>query len=152
MIFPIILPGFTIQDINESDQEFIIRAQSVSVSGICPSCQTISTRIHSYHHRRPQDLPISEHSVQLVLVVKRFRCQNPACSKRTFVELMPDLIPAYAHRTCRMTDALREIAFQNSGEAGAQLSCCLQMPTSPDTLLRIVMVEASCPTAKRPMP
>ena len=51
---------------------------------------------------------------------------------------MPDLIPAYAHRTCRMTDALREIAFQNGGEAGAQLSCCLQMPTSPDTLLRII--------------
>ena len=32
MVFPIILPGFTIQDINELDQEFIIRAQSVNFS------------------------------------------------------------------------------------------------------------------------
>ena len=108
-----------------------------------------STRIHSYHQRRPQDLPISERSVRLVLVVKRFRCLNSDCTKRTFVERVPGLIPVYAHRTCRMTDALREIALKNGGEAGAELSTSLQMPTSPDTLLRITRKTS---ISTRPIP
>ena len=138
MQLPIVIPGFTIQEINQSEQALLIQAQSVSSNGVCPSCQMTSSQIHSYHRRSPHDLPVSDRTVRLVLAVKRFRCLNTNCSRRTFVERMPDFVPVYGHRTCRLTDALCEIAFANGGEAGAQLADCLRMPISADTLLRII--------------
>lgn len=135
-------PGFNIQQVEDRKQTITIQAKSIRQSGACPTCQTISNRIHSYYSRSPQDLPIFDHSVRLMLTVKRFRCLNPACPRCTFVEPMPDFIPGYAHRTCRLTDTLREIAFACGGEAGARLAVCLRMPTSPDSLLRIIRQAA----------
>ena len=59
------------------------------------------------------------------------------CPKQTFTEPIA-LLPAYARRTVRFTDSLRSIAFALGGEAGCCLAAQLRLPTSPDTLLRII--------------
>ena len=48
------------------------------------------------------------------------------------------MLPAYARRTVRLTDSLRSVAFALGGEAGCRLATQLRMPTSSDTLLRII--------------
>jgi transposase len=58
-------------------------------------------------------------------------------------------VASFARRTRRLAEAHRTIAFSLGGEAGAKLTRRLGMPTSPDTLLRMISTnpetEAACP-------
>lgn len=94
--------------------------------------------MHSWHQRQPQELPCIGQGVRLNLQVKRFRCRNGICPKKTFVERFPDWLPAYARRTTRLTEVLRRIAFEMSAEAARRVLKCFQIIASGDTLLRII--------------
>jgi transposase len=72
------------------------------------------------------------------LEVRRFLCRTRGCPRSTFAERFPKLTRAYARRTQRQAEALTEIAFAQGGKAGAQLAKRLAMPTSRDTLLRLI--------------
>lgn len=135
---PFSLPGFEIDEIKQSDGVIEIVAHSIAIEAICPACQQCSSRVHSYYERSPADLPFLSRRVKLLLTVKRFRCQNPNCSKATFVERWPRLIALNAQRTQRLSLALRLVAYAMGGQAGSQLATKLNMSTSGDTLLRII--------------
>src|SRR5205085_295546 len=51
---------------------------------------------------------------------------------------LPGLLEAHARSTTRLAGAHRAIGFALGGEAGSRLADRLDMPTSPDTLLRRV--------------
>lgn len=70
--------------------------------------------------------------------LSRFRCLNPACSKRTFSQPCPDWLPTFARRTSRLAHAQRSVAMMLGGKAGSRLLTHLHMPTSHDTLLRLI--------------
>lgn len=72
------------------------------------------------------------------LRLSRFRCLNPACPKRTFSQPCPDWLPAFARRTTRLAHAQRSVAMMLGGKAGSRLLTHLHMPTSHDTLLRLI--------------
>jgi transposase len=132
---PFSLPGFAIQQIVTIGTTLTITACATRPTAVCPSCQHVSHRVHSYNTRSPQDLPVSGHLVQLVLRVRRFRCLNPDCQRQTFAERLPDL-PVWARQTTRLGTLLDCIAVVLSGQAGSRLSEQLAMPVSADTLLR----------------
>jgi transposase len=128
------LPGFAIDDVIPTENILHIRAHSLKTMDYCPDCQESSRSIHSRYTRHPQDLPCTQHGVRLELCVHRFRCANPTCPRRTFVERLPELVPFYARRTQRLTARLRAVAF----EAGARISRHFGIQTSGDTLLRVL--------------
>jgi len=109
-----------------------------SLHAVCPDCCQESVRIHSRYTRKPADLPCSGFAVQLHLSIRRFFCDNPACPRRTFTERLPNIVASFARRTNRLVEAQRAIGFSDGGEAGARLTTKLGMPTSPDTLLRMI--------------
>jgi transposase len=76
------------------------------------------------------------------LEVRRFVCRTRGCPRTTFAERFPQLTRAYARRTLRQAETLTEVAFANGGKAGAQLAKRLAMPTSRDTLLRLIRSTA----------
>ncbi len=92
---------------------------------------------HGWYPRRPQDLPCIGAGVYLELTVRRFRCLNSACPKKTFAERLPDWLPAYARRTTRLTEVLREVSFEMSAESGRRILRWLKIAISGDTLIRI---------------
>ncbi|WP_245919079.1 transposase family protein [Melittangium boletus] len=104
----------------------------------CPSCEEHSETPHSTYVRRPADLPTAGRSVQLELHVRRFRCRNARCARRTFSERLPDLLAPSARRTRRLARAQCSVGMTAGSEAGARLLVPLAMPTSPDTLLRLM--------------
>ncbi|MGW8181583.1 MAG: transposase family protein [bacterium] len=66
------LKGFKITRIIRNTSNIVlIEATSTNRSEICPYCQTPSHKRHSWYVRRPQALPCSAASVQLVLHVPR---------------------------------------------------------------------------------
>lgn len=122
-----------------SEQELLeIQATSTAMSGCCPNCLQRSAHLHGWHQRHPQDLPCQAQTVRLTLQVRRFRCLNVKCPQQTFVEQFSEWLPAYARRTMRLTEVLREIAFQVGGEAGKHIVKPFKIVVSGDTLLRII--------------
>jgi transposase len=111
---------------------------STAPTALCPCCGTTSDRVHSRYRRTVADLPCQGRVVALRLVVRIFRCTPADCPRRIFGERLPGVLPCQARSTARLADAHRDIAFALGGEAGSRLAGSLDMPTSPDTLLRRV--------------
>jgi hypothetical protein len=114
-----------------------------------PECDTPSDHLHSRYRRTGTDLPCPERSVILRLIVRRFRCVNPACPRVIFCERIPALLRAHARTTARLTEAHCALGFALRGEPGSRLAQQLNMPTSADTLLRRVK---ACPDEPSPSP
>lgn len=131
-------PGFEIDEGRQEGREIEVLAHSSGKEAICPACQQCSQSVHSYYERSPADLPLMECRVHLLLTVKRFRCQNPECHKATCVERWPRLLAVNAQRTERLSTALGAVAYALGGNAGSDLAGRLKMPSSGDTLLRIL--------------
>jgi transposase len=144
-----ILPGFAVDAVQERDGVIEIQAHSTSEAAICPACGQRSQHVHSSYQRSPADLPISNWRVRLRLTVKRYRCRVAPCPKATFAEALPDLVARHAQRTDRLTIGLGAVAFAVGGQGGSRLAHKLNMPTSGDTLLRIIRATP-LPTSEAP--
>lgn len=132
---PFVLPGFKVTEVVSTPEKLVISASSQPEQATCPASQNSSSRVHSYDTRSPADLPSSGRLVQLVLRVRRFRCQNPMCHQHTFAERLSSL-PAWVRQTSRLAIILESIAVVLSGEAGSRLARQFGMPVSADSLLR----------------
>ena len=88
--------------------------------------------------RSPRALPSSGQPVRLVLQVRRFRCSNPICQRKTVAESFPLLVAPRTQLTCSVRALVRVIGEAMGGEAGARLSQRLAMKCSPATVLRLV--------------
>jgi transposase len=130
--------GLRLDDLALSPTAAVAAFVSTAVTSTCPRCGTPSDRVHSRYRRTVADLPCHDRPVALRLSVRRFRCVDPTCAQDIFCERLPGLLDAHARTTGRLTDAHRAVGFALGGEAGARLAADLDMPTSPDTLLRRV--------------
>ncbi len=86
----------------------------------------------------------------IALTVRRFRCANPHCKRRIFVEHLPELMVAHSRRTGRLAQIQRHIGMALGGAAGARLAHRLALSTSRDTLLRLVRRNASSAPTSAP--
>jgi transposase len=133
------VPGCRVDHVTRLSPQIIqLSAHSRRDHGRCPDCGRISNAVHSRYHRNPADLPSLGREVRLSLRVRRFYCRNPACGRRTFTERLPTLLLPNARRTQRLAQAQGRIGVALGGEAGSRLLPRLAMPTSADTLLRLV--------------
>src|SRR5450759_4875401 len=86
------LPGCSVEQVSQTEEAIFITACSTTSSAPCPDCQQVSSRVHSTYLRSPQALPSSGRPVRLLLRVRRFRCANPTCRRKTFAEPFPHLV------------------------------------------------------------
>ncbi|GAA3481680.1 transposase family protein [Streptomyces yanii] len=99
-----------------------VDAQCTTVGAACPACEVWSTRVHSSYLRFPADAPSAGRSVVLQLRVRRFRCGNTMCTRRTFVEQISGLTRRYGHRTERLRSTLAAVGLALAGQAAARLA------------------------------
>lgn len=135
---PFELPGFRIKSVENRADQLTIVAEATATEGVCPRCGERTSQIHSYYTRSPQDVPSRGKPVRLVLGVRRFRCQNAACSAVTFAERLPSVVKPSAQRTVRLTVSLNGLGLALGSKPGSRLSKRLGMSASPNTLLRLV--------------
>ncbi len=137
-VVPFRIPGCRLDAVQVVPPELIIEASSKARSAVCPACGYRSRRVHGLYTRSPADLPVSDRAVGLRLRVRRFRCLSEACPRRTFAEAFPDLVARHARRTDRLAASQVRTGLTTGAESGARLLGDLRMPTSPDTVLRLV--------------
>ena len=118
--------------------QVLITASATGEQGHCPGCGTASARVHSRYRRRVADAPISGAPVVIDLGVRRFVCEQVSCSKRTFVEQIPQLTSRYARRSLGLAGMLAAVGLALAGRAGARLGARLGLPASRSTLLRLI--------------
>ena len=106
----------------EADEQFILAVVATTASErFCPLCHCRCENIHSRYVRLVADLPWAGWAVRLELHVRRFFCQNKACTHQIFTERLPNVVAPYARRTMRLTDLFTLIGFALGGEAGKRL-------------------------------
>ena len=120
------------------DHAITLALTSTQTTCCCPTCGTPSQRVHGAYVRTLADCPWTTRQVILRVRVRRFVCATATCSRRTFAESLPGLTVPHARRTLRLTGWLHQIGGALGGEAGARLTHRQALPTSPDTLLRLV--------------
>jgi transposase len=123
-----------------------ITVRSSKDLGVCPSCGTVSRRVHSRYHRRVGDLPLSGRSVNLLVVARRFRCDAVLCGRQIFAErFADDALAPWARRTARLDHIVHHLGLALGGRPAASFSQRLMLPVSKETLLRTVRRRARVP-------
>lgn len=150
MLIPSPLVPLAIRLIRCDHGSVILDAHGTVRRGRCPTCGTTSIRVHDRYRRHPSDLPWRTCSVHLTLTVRRFCCDNQACSRRTFAEGFGSALLPRARRTSDAHSLLLDLAESAGGEAGARLARVAGLLVSPDTLLRLLRrsVLAAAPTPR----
>lgn len=129
---------FHLECIIRNNDLFTIVIRSQAKEARCPTCHCVSNSVHSHYWRYLQDLPLSQWPIQLQLRVVRFRCCNPSCVRRTFVEDITAYVPRYSRRTKRAAQLLAHVGFEFGGQAGARVAHLYRLSASRSTLLRLV--------------
>src|SRR5215472_3513813 len=128
-LMPSCLP-LKLQELVVTDEDVTLMLVSSQSAACCPLCTEPSTRVQSHYRRTLQDLPWGSLRVQLQLQVRRFFCQNPACSRKIFTEPLTGLAQRSARRTIRLREALLAMAWALGGQAGARQCAAPAMPVS----------------------
>ena len=72
------------------------------------------------------------------LTVRRFFCDDVACSACTFAEQVPGLTESHARRSIGLQGALTAVGLALAGRAGSRLAATLGMAVSRSTVLRLI--------------
>jgi transposase len=115
-----------------------IWSRAASATACCSSCGATASRVHSRYRRHLSDVALGGQPVVIHLMVRRFFCPSPDCTRRTFAEQVPDLTWRYGRRTPVARKTLEVIGLALGGRAGARLASAIGVPAGRATLLRLV--------------
>src|SRR6266566_8005806 len=131
--------GITIDSIDPSANELVIRIACDFPSMPCPECRQPSARIHSCYQRLVADLPCAGRNVILALTLRKFVCGTPTCPRKIFTERLPGLVESYARMTSRLIALMQAIGLVAGGQLGTRQADRSGIATPPSTLLRHLM-------------
>lgn len=130
-------PNLELLYVSASDDSLLLTVKSIRTSSSCPVCSKLSSRIHSQYTRKAQDLPIGDKSVELLILTKRWFCDQPDCQVKIFTERY-DWLSSNGRRTTRTEEVLRKMAFSTSCLSAEKVARSAHIPVSHDTLLALV--------------
>jgi DNA-directed RNA polymerase subunit N (RpoN/RPB10) len=142
------LAGVHVEGVSVAGSVVLVEA-STDRPAACPTCGTVSARVHSRYQRRLSDTAIAGREVVIRLRVRRLFCANADCARTTFAEQIPELAGRHARRTVVLQRVFSAVGLAAGGRAGARLTRHLAASISRMTLLRIVR---GLPDPDRPTP
>ena len=142
--------GKEIASWNDSGSRLRVQAVSVVESALCPGCAGRSSRRHGLVWRTLADCPSFGMAVTLEVQVRRFKCANLLCKRRTFSEPIEPLAGRRQRRTWRLRRQHSLVGYALGGEAGARLAAHLGMRLSGAALLAQLRAAGCAPPADEP--
>jgi len=143
---PLALPNnLEVTGIERRDDVLTIIAVSRQRTPCCPLCGTPAVRMHSRYTRLVADLPCGGQRVRLLLHVRKYFCQETACSRKIFVELLTPFVAPRARVTQRLFEIVQFIGLATGGRLGVRVTDRLGIQTSRQTILRRMMVLPTAP-------
>lgn len=148
-LFHLLDATLQIEEVHVQAEQCMVRLRTTAPSAACLVCAHPSVTVHSRYQRTIRDVPCAGYAVRLCVEVRRCRCHNRSCPRQIFAERLPDLAPAFAQRTARLTATLHRLALTLASKSGAPLLARCGMPVIPSTLLR-VQCQLPLPTPPPP--
>jgi len=102
--------NYSLCDTRITDSEIILYISSTQEHSCCTCCGTITRRVHYYHTREIQALPISDQKTILIVATRKMKCMNPDCAHKTFAERHPFVNPN-AQKTNRLIKRITKSIF-----------------------------------------
>jgi len=149
MLFPH-LRGLRVEQVEDTGEAVVIRACCQAAQARCPSCGSVSSRVHGGYARVVADGAASGRPVLVVLSVRRFRCLDPSCAKVTFAGQAGGLTARYRRRSVPLLGMLAGFGLELAGRAAARLAGALGVPVHSSTVLRLVMALPDPPVTAAP--
>ena len=125
-----------VQSVERSERGGWIVSGVLAPNGICPDCGLHSRRRHGWRRRRLQDYPAHGDEVTVDLAICRWRCQAPACPRRTFSDQIASIARPFARRTSRVGEIVTHLGHASGGRPAERLLHRLGLGVSDDTVLR----------------
>ena len=94
-----------------------VQAHSTVRAAPCPSCRCWSGRLHGCYQRHLAERPILDKLVVLCVEMRRFKCMNAQCPRRTFSEDIHALAARHQRRTRSHARSLHALGQALGGEA-----------------------------------
>jgi transposase len=132
------LAGLRVHRVEDAGDAVVIAASCRAQSACCRRCGQESARVHGWYSRVVADGAAGGRPVLIVLGVRRFRCQNPACKAVTFVEQAAGVSERYRRRSVPLLGVLAGFGLELAGRAAARLAGTLGIAVHPATVLRLV--------------
>ncbi|SEU08376.1 zinc-finger of transposase IS204/IS1001/IS1096/IS1165 [Paracoccus homiensis] len=110
-------PGIdvAVQSVERSESGGGLVLGSLTPNGVCPDCGFHSRRRHGWRRRRLQDYPAHGNEVTVDLAICRWRCQAPACPRRTFSDQIASIVRPFACRTSRVGEIVSHLRHATGG-------------------------------------
>ncbi len=118
------------------------------MAATCPTCGAESRRVHSHYRRAIADVPLAGCRATIHLLVRRFRCTDPACPRATFAEQAHRLVAPHAHRSLARRELHARLGLALGRRPGMRLSHPLRLPVGRMILLRVVRALPEPPTPR----
>lgn len=113
------LPDYRVLSaINDSAGTRVVTVVSDFPPG-CPECAVIASRVHSRRRQRVRDILVAG-PVNVWWAKRRFFCDEPACTRKTFAEATPQ-VPRFARSTARLKGTLKDAVIA-SGRAASEVA------------------------------
>ena len=136
------MPEIQISNVVQGNNGVIMTATGSGLRN-CPECGTPSSSGKGKYIRQLQDLPVQGMAVRLEVCMRRWRCWNQVCSRKSFVERLEKSAVPHARRTHRVSELARLLGHATGGRSAERLLHRLGIPHSDDTVLRILKREAT---------
>lgn len=108
------LDGFVLTGVELVDGEVWLRVATTATRVGCADCGVVATP-HARRTSQVRDLPLSGRPARLVWCKRVWRCQEPACGRRTWTERRDDVVAARCSLTERARAAIcRQVAAGRS--------------------------------------
>ena len=144
------LAGLRVLRVEDAGDAVMIVASCRADSACCPRCGQESARVHGGYSRIVADGAAGGRPVLIVLLVRRFRCRNPACPAVTFAEQATGLSERYRRRSVPLLGMLAGFGLELAGRAATRLAGTLGIAVHPSTVLRLVMALPDPPVTAAP--
>lgn len=138
--------GLVVERVETEAAGLLIVARPALTTAACPTCGSVSVRIHSTYQRFLADLPAQGRAVRISVRARRFRCAVMSCHQRIFTErLAATAARPFGRRTTRLEGIVHHLGVALGGRPGQDFARRLLLPVSKDTLLRAVRRHAALP-------
>jgi len=131
--------GLEVAEASVAGAVLTLHIVATAKSSTCPQCAHAATRVRSYYTRVVADVPCAGRQVQLILHVRKFRCETADCPRLVFTERLAPFLEPWARKTTRLSKTIEAIGLATCGELGARFAPHLGIATSPTTILRRTM-------------
>ena len=104
----------------------------------CPYCGHFSHRLHSYYSRHIEDLEVYGHTLELVIKVGKYYCDNVSCPQKIFCEPLSFLARRYGRRSYLVEERIRSISLELTSRKASSLLQLFHITASSSSCLRIL--------------